>query len=113
MHVNLHDSAIASHVAWPLVYMFFTMYTLLATFIMVNLFIAVILEGFEETQASGGSSGREGPVVHLAGVIASWVSGNIVNVEADGSRSINLGVRPPFEKTFCDIEYRNDQAFIK
>lgn len=29
------------------------------------------------TLSSGGSSGREGPVVHLAGVIASWVSNRI------------------------------------
>ncbi|MEM8731063.1 MAG: chloride channel protein [Pseudomonadota bacterium] len=29
------------------------------------------------TLSSGGSSGREGPVVHLAGVMASWVSGRI------------------------------------
>ncbi|QEW21411.1 H(+)/Cl(-) exchange transporter ClcA [Marinibacterium anthonyi] len=33
------------------------------------------------TLSSGGSSGREGPVVHLAGVMASWVSGRI---NADG-----------------------------
>ncbi|MBB97225.1 MAG: voltage-gated chloride channel [Rhodobacteraceae bacterium] len=33
------------------------------------------------TLSSGGSSGREGPVVHLAGVIASWVSGKL---DADG-----------------------------
>ncbi len=33
------------------------------------------------TLSSGGSSGREGPVVHLAGVIASWVSNRI---DADG-----------------------------
>ncbi|WP_068119267.1 chloride channel protein [Tropicimonas marinistellae] len=33
------------------------------------------------TLSSGGSSGREGPVVHLAGVIASWVSEHI---RADG-----------------------------
>jgi CIC family chloride channel protein len=29
------------------------------------------------TLSSGGSSGREGPVVHLAGVIASWVSNRL------------------------------------
>ncbi len=33
------------------------------------------------TLSSGGSSGREGPVVHLAGVISSWVSNRI---KADG-----------------------------
>ncbi len=33
------------------------------------------------TLSSGGSSGREGPVVHLAGVISSWVSDRI---NADG-----------------------------
>lgn len=33
------------------------------------------------TLGSGGSSGREGPVVHLAGVIASWISKRI---NADG-----------------------------
>ncbi|WP_420863854.1 chloride channel protein [Algirhabdus cladophorae] len=33
------------------------------------------------TLGSGGSTGREGPVVHLAGVIASWVSSRI---NADG-----------------------------
>jgi len=33
------------------------------------------------TLSSGGSSGREGPVVHLAGVIASWVNNRI---HADG-----------------------------
>ncbi|MBS9716863.1 chloride channel protein [Pseudohalocynthiibacter aestuariivivens] len=33
------------------------------------------------TLSSGGSSGREGPVVHLAGVISSWVSNRI---HADG-----------------------------
>ena len=33
------------------------------------------------TLGSGGSTGREGPVVHLAGVIASWVS---VRINADG-----------------------------
>ena len=33
------------------------------------------------TLSSGGSSGREGPVVHLAGVISSWVSERI---DADG-----------------------------
>lgn len=33
------------------------------------------------TLSSGGSSGREGPVVHLAGVISSWVSNRI---NADG-----------------------------
>lgn len=33
------------------------------------------------TLSTGGSSGREGPVVHLAGVIASWVSARI---KADG-----------------------------
>ncbi|WP_299191775.1 chloride channel protein [uncultured Litoreibacter sp.] len=33
------------------------------------------------TLSSGGSTGREGPVVHLAGVISSWVSGLI---KADG-----------------------------
>lgn len=33
------------------------------------------------TLGSGGSSGREGPVVHLAGVISSWVSARI---HADG-----------------------------
>ena len=33
------------------------------------------------TLSSGGSSGREGPVVHLAGVMASWVSERI---DADG-----------------------------
>jgi len=33
------------------------------------------------TLSSGGSSGREGPVVHLAGVISTWVSNSI---KADG-----------------------------
>jgi len=33
------------------------------------------------TLSSGGSSGREGPVVHLAGVVASWVNDKI---KADG-----------------------------
>lgn len=33
------------------------------------------------TLSSGGSTGREGPVVHLAGVIASWISDRI---KADG-----------------------------
>ncbi|MFV0361155.1 chloride channel protein [Tropicimonas sp.] len=33
------------------------------------------------TLSSGGSSGREGPVVHLAGVIATWVSDRL---DADG-----------------------------
>lgn len=33
------------------------------------------------TLSSGGSSGREGPVVHLAGVIATWVS---TRIKADG-----------------------------
>ncbi|ARE40020.1 Chloride channel protein [Rhodovulum sp. P5] len=33
------------------------------------------------TLSSGGSSGREGPVVHMAGVIATWVSNRI---KADG-----------------------------
>ncbi|MCM2562342.1 chloride channel protein [Lutimaribacter sp. EGI FJ00015] len=33
------------------------------------------------TLGSGGSSGREGPVVHMAGVISSWVSNRI---QADG-----------------------------
>ncbi len=33
------------------------------------------------TLSSGGSSGREGPVVHLAGVISSWVS---TRINADG-----------------------------
>lgn len=33
------------------------------------------------TLSTGGSSGREGPVVHLAGVISSWVA---VRIKADG-----------------------------
>lgn len=39
------------------------------------------------TLASGGSSGREGPVVHLAGVISSWVSDRI---NADGITARDL-----------------------
>jgi len=39
------------------------------------------------TLSSGGSSGREGPVVHLAGVISSWVSDRI---HADGITARDL-----------------------
>lgn len=39
------------------------------------------------TLSSGGSSGREGPVVHLAGVIATWVSNRI---HADGITARDL-----------------------
>lgn len=39
------------------------------------------------TLSSGGSSGREGPVVHLAGVVSSWVS-NLIH--ADGITGRNL-----------------------
>ena len=39
------------------------------------------------TLSTGGSTGREGPVVHLAGVIASWVSNRI---NADGMNGRDL-----------------------
>lgn len=48
-----------------------------------------IASGFASliTLSSGGSSGREGPVVHLAGVIATWVSNRI---HADGITARDL-----------------------